>query len=234
MAAFPDSVKSFTTKNTGDVVQAAHINDLQDEVAAIEGGIRNGTAPINSSGSTLAALSVSGGSTLASLSVTGDSTLAGSLQAAGSTFSVRPVTPPPHAALVFAASSQTCGSSNFSTLAFGGQEVLTNSSMHSTTTNPERLTPQSTGLYAVTAQFTMAGTPSAIMQQQLAILDSSGNSICLTRYPDSTGPSALLTTGLKRFDALGGWVTCRVVSNGGSTYSASTGTGVTWFAMHKL
>lgn len=36
-ASFPSSVKSFTTKtNNVDTVDASHINDLQDEVAAIE------------------------------------------------------------------------------------------------------------------------------------------------------------------------------------------------------
>jgi hypothetical protein len=35
-ASYPSSAKSFTSKNTGDTVQAAHINDLQLEVAAVE------------------------------------------------------------------------------------------------------------------------------------------------------------------------------------------------------
>lgn len=33
---YPTSVNSFTTKNTGNTIQAAHINDLQTEVTAIE------------------------------------------------------------------------------------------------------------------------------------------------------------------------------------------------------
>src|SRR3990167_5444714 len=75
-ASYPTSVKSFTTKNTSDAIQAAHVNDLQDEVAAIEGGLLNGTAPLNSSNSTLAALSVTGNSTVTNLNVTGGCTLA--------------------------------------------------------------------------------------------------------------------------------------------------------------
>jgi len=35
-AAYPVSVKTFTTKATGEIIQATHINDLQDEVVAIE------------------------------------------------------------------------------------------------------------------------------------------------------------------------------------------------------
>ena len=35
-ASYPTTAKAFTTKATGDTYQAAHINDLQDEVTAIE------------------------------------------------------------------------------------------------------------------------------------------------------------------------------------------------------
>lgn len=35
-ASYPGGVKSFTTKSTADIIQATHINDLQDEVVAIE------------------------------------------------------------------------------------------------------------------------------------------------------------------------------------------------------
>jgi hypothetical protein len=39
MASYPSAAKVFTTKNTGDAVQAAHVNDLQDEVNAIEAAL---------------------------------------------------------------------------------------------------------------------------------------------------------------------------------------------------
>jgi hypothetical protein len=60
MASYPTSVKSFTSKNNGDVIQASHLNDLQDEVNALESGLLNGTAPLNSSNSTVASLAVTG------------------------------------------------------------------------------------------------------------------------------------------------------------------------------
>ena len=42
-ASYPSSVKSFTAKaDSVDIVQAAHINDIQDEVTAIEQGLVNG------------------------------------------------------------------------------------------------------------------------------------------------------------------------------------------------
>lgn len=43
-ASYPSSVKSFTTKATTDTIQAAHVNDLQDEVTAVENGLLNGLA----------------------------------------------------------------------------------------------------------------------------------------------------------------------------------------------
>lgn len=66
MANFPTSVWAPASKTAGQVIQPSHVNDMQDEVIAVEGGLRNGTAPINSSNSTFTALSVTGNSTLAS------------------------------------------------------------------------------------------------------------------------------------------------------------------------
>lgn len=65
-AQYPGAVKTFTTKNAGDTIQPADVNDLQDEVNAIEDGLLNGSARLNSSHSTVATLSVVGNSTLAS------------------------------------------------------------------------------------------------------------------------------------------------------------------------
>jgi len=70
MASYPGAVKSFTTRNAGDVIQPSHMNDVQDEVNAIESGLLQGTAPLNSSHSTVASLSVSGGSTFTGIAET--------------------------------------------------------------------------------------------------------------------------------------------------------------------
>lgn len=63
MASYPASVKTFTTKSdgAGNKIFASHINDLQDEVNAIESGLLNGTAPLNSSNATVNTLTVSSG-----------------------------------------------------------------------------------------------------------------------------------------------------------------------------
>jgi hypothetical protein len=43
-ASYPTSTKSFTTKVDGNTISASHPNDLQDEVVAIEVGLRDGLA----------------------------------------------------------------------------------------------------------------------------------------------------------------------------------------------
>ena len=77
MASFPAAVKTFTTKSdgAGNTISASHVNDLQDEVNAVEDGYLNGTARLNSSGSTMTTLSVTGaaGSTMASVGLTSTS-----------------------------------------------------------------------------------------------------------------------------------------------------------------
>lgn len=85
MADFPVSPHTFTNFANGALSDAAQVTDIYSEVEAIELGYLTGTARLNSSHSTVAALSVTGGSTLATLSVSGGSTLGGTLQVSGNT-----------------------------------------------------------------------------------------------------------------------------------------------------
>jgi hypothetical protein len=212
MANFPDSIYSPAAKSAGQTITAAFFNDPDGEITAIEQGYRNGTAPLNSSGSTVATLSVAG----------------------GSTFAVRPVMTPPDAARVFLQAVADLGSSAASTLSFLSQDVVINSSIHSTGTNPERLTPQSTGLYLFSAQLTLAGAPTAASAVRIDIRDSSAG-IIGAQMLTSTSAAIINVTGFKRYDALGGYA--RVIPqniSGGSTLSFSTGNNLTWFSMVKL
>jgi len=43
-ASYPTAVKVFTSRNSGDVISQAHVNDLQDEANAIESGLLTGIA----------------------------------------------------------------------------------------------------------------------------------------------------------------------------------------------
>ena len=128
MASFPNSVKTFTTRNLGDTIQASHINDLQDEVNAIEAGYLNGTARLNSSASTMASLHVTGFSTIGALiagalDVTTGSTLHGTLDVTSSA--------------TFTSNVTVGGTFNAS-----GQSQLRGSIVYSASTN---VTPASTG-----------------------------------------------------------------------------------------
>jgi len=55
-ATFPGGVKVFTTKQAGDQIASAHINDLQDEVVAVETELKKTSGSVVSHGS-LAGLS---------------------------------------------------------------------------------------------------------------------------------------------------------------------------------
>lgn len=78
-ASYPTAPKTFTNRSAGQTVASAHINDLQDEVNAIETGLLGGGAPVSASNATFHALNVTAGSTLASLSLVGPSTIASTL-----------------------------------------------------------------------------------------------------------------------------------------------------------
>lgn len=231
MPSFPDSVWAPSAKAAGNTIQAAHVNDAQDEIVAIEGGYRNGTAPLNSSGSTLASLDVNGNSTFASsitfgalpyvMPSSGGSTgqVLTIISTSGSTMGLEWRASGggvPDAARVEleAVLEVTAGSSNG--ISWTRQVFQTNSSLHSTATNPDRITPQSTGVYLVIAGFaarTAAGFGATIK-------DSSGAHVARL---ESTSRMNTISA-LKRFDVLGGYVRMQFESNGASNGLATTNT----------
>lgn len=212
--SYPTSVFNPAVRTNGQSIDASHVNDLQTEVTAIE------TALL---GTITHSLNVSGASTLASL------------QVGASTFSVRPVEPPPHAARVKLDDVLNLTNNTTQAVSWTGQVFAINSSIHSTGTNPERLTPQSTGVYAVIANAQFgdvfgASTGSARMR----ILDSSGTDIARVTEGGLGGFAPnLCLMGIKRFDSLGAtpWVRVEIVVRDASTHSVSTLSGA---SMHKL
>jgi len=137
MASYPSAVKTFTAKNAGDTIQPSHIGDLQDEVTAIEDGLLNGTAPINSSRITAPALSISGNSTLTG-SVTCSSLVSAPNQPRASAYN---------------SGTQSLANGAFQAVTFNTQDFNVGG-LHSTTTTPTRFTVPagSSGLYLLTAQ----------------------------------------------------------------------------------
>lgn len=217
---FPSGVQAFTTKQDSvDYPQASHINLLQTEVQAIETGLITG--PLTLPASTLASLSVAGGSTVTTLNVTG-----------GSTFASRPVMGPPDAVRLQLDAAVEIPTNSTTAIGWTNEVFITNSSMHSTGSNPSRVSPQSTGLYWCHAvvRYRTQGSTAGI----LWIEDSSGGNIAVTRLPNSGGDIfTIQTEGIKRFDATGGWVRAVVQVQTSTNSVAATGN-ESYFEVVKL
>jgi hypothetical protein len=211
MPSFPDSVFAPANRSNGQTIDASHMNGVQDEIVAIEGGYRNGTAPLNSSNSTVANLSVTG----------------------GSTFGSRPVLPPPDAVKLGLSDTAALAAGTTGAISWTRQDVITNSSMHSTTTNPTLVTPQTTGVYMCAANLYFSNPANGA--QFVNIEDSSGTFIAHVQSIGTTGLRSVNISGLKRFDVLASTQWVRIVAQGGATTnSLTTIAGYTQFGMWKL
>lgn len=254
MASYPNAVKSFTSKNAGDTIQPSHVNDLQDEIAALEDGLLNGTAPINSSritapaaqisnatissltvsvmsitnlqttASTTASLNVTTGSTMAALNVTGMSSLA-DLQVAAAAPAVR----------VSNSANIAVGDASTTRLTFNTDVFTSTSGMHSTTTNPGRLIATSSGIYCITGTVTWAPNSSGLRQARIVI---NGSSFATIQTVPSVG-GAFNTdqniTTIYRFASSGSYAELEVYQNsGGSLNVLASGDHSPTFAMTKI
>jgi hypothetical protein len=92
MASYPGAVKTFTNRSAGQTIEAAHMNEVQDEINAIESGILNGTATVTCSNATVQRFVAQGNAQLTNSSFSGSISVAGgstmfALQSGNSTFS---------------------------------------------------------------------------------------------------------------------------------------------------
>lgn len=250
MASYPSAVKSFGTKNAGDTIQPSHINELQDEVAALEDGLLNGTAPINSSritapsaqitnatissltvtsftfpaASTLTNVNVTGGSTLATLNVSGMSSLA-DLQVAASAPAVR----------VSNSANIAVGDASTTRLTFNTDVFTSTSGMHSTTTNPGRLIATSSGIYCISGCVTWAPNSSGLRQVRIVINGSSFVSIQTVAAASGSFNTDQHITAIYRFASSGSYAELEVYQNsGGSLNVLASGDHSPTFSMAKL
>ena len=245
MPSFPGAVFSAGTRSAGQTIGSAHMNAVQDELNAITDGYLNATARLNSSASTLASLDVNGNSTLAS-SVTFGSipyvmpSSGGStgealtcISTSGSTMTLEwraAAAATPDAVKVFLQDVQQFAAGGSTSVSWLAQDFITNSSLHSTATTPDRLTPQSTGVYWAYVQ-TQVPAPSATME--LYLEDSSGTFIAQGRSSGTAADVFLSAGTLKRFDVVGGYL--RVIfASGGSTNRLSTGVGGSFASLVRL
>lgn len=236
MPSWPGSIFAPTVKSAGQTIQAAHVNDLQDEVVAVETGYSTGTAPLHSSNSTVVTLTVVGAANLTRLDISGGSTLSQLSVNAGSTFMVRPVTPPPHLARVSGSTTELASNSTVAAT-WPTQDILTNSSIHSTSANAERLVPQSTGVWAMHVSLALNGgfTAGSTMRFLGRIEDSSGARLDeIVVGPPGDGVVSLKLFAAKRFDVLGGHLQVMTAQRSGSTNSLFSAAGFNTCHFYKL
>ena len=160
MASYPTSVKTFASRSANQAIGSAHMNDVQDEINAVEAGLLNGlqhAVTIATGG-----LTVSTGNTVLgqNLSVAGASTLAGSVVL--SSLVTAPAQP---RCLVYSTAAVSLAQDVFTALSFE-QEQFDVGGLHSTASNPSRITipAGSSGLYlcGATVHWSTGGAPNAM------------------------------------------------------------------------
>lgn len=222
MASYPAAVKTFGTKNAGDTIQPAHINDVQDEITAIEDGLLNGSAPVNSSRITAPASQITN-STVTNLSVTGTSTMADLVVAAL----------PPSARVTNSAAINTANGST-TRLTFDTQVFASTTGLHSTGTNPGRLIAVSSGVYVITGSITWVPSTVGLRQLRILIDGSSVAAIQTQRAVDGAFNTDMSVAAVYRFASSGGYAELEAYQNSGSTLSIAASNVAPFFAMTKI
>ena len=247
MASYPNAVKSFTNKNAGDTIQPAHINDLQDEIAALEDGLLNGTAPLNSSritapaaqisnatissltvsvmsisnlqttASTTASLNVTTGSTMAALNVTTGSTMAALNVTGMSSLADLQVAAAAPAVRVSNSANIAVGDASTTRLTFNTDVFASTSGMHSTATNSGRLIATSSGIYCITGTVTWAPNSSGLRQARILINGSSFATIQTLPSASGTFNTDQNITTIYRFASSGSYAELEVYQNSGGS-----------------
>lgn len=138
MASYPGTVFSKSDIANGATSDATDVNDLSHEISAIEDGLLNGTARLNSSATSVQTLQVVGNSTFGGV-----------------------VTANAQPRCHVMNSAVTSASSNSTGRFTWDQELYDVGAMHSTALNPSRVTVGSSGLYHCQAQVFFATVSTA-------------------------------------------------------------------------
>jgi hypothetical protein len=212
MAQFPTSAKTFTSKSNGQVIDAAHVQDLQDEVAAIEDGYLNGTARLNA-----------GASTLASLVVTGNLTVNGTASIASPS------------ARVFNSSNTQITAATLTAINWTSQKWIT-SGMHSTGTNPSRLIPTSSGVYNIIGSLSFDGNAAAGLCAAFIRIDGSTYVATQSQAFSTVGGEINVATvsALYRFASTTQYAELVAYRAGANSTIVASGELYPWFSMVKV
>jgi hypothetical protein len=230
MASFPAAVKTFATRSPGQTIGSAHMNDVQDEINAIEDGYLNGTARLNAGNSTLANLSVTGGTTLAAtLSVGGASTFVGNVTMNGSltvtgTFTANTAIPNVRVSNS-AAQGFSSGILSYQGLSWDTETYDANG-MHSTAANSSRLVcAQSSGTYHIGgfANFPTNAGSQGQMILRLMVNDATVIAEQASYWPSGGGGAVQVCIGTDyRATSTADYFTMLATVSGNSTWSVSS------------
>jgi hypothetical protein len=230
---FPGSVFSFTNKSAGQTIQSATINDLQNELTAVENALVNG--PLTLPASTVASLSVAGGSTfVGAVTMTGGIASTASF-ASSVTFSSGVTI---NGAMAFGSSGSftmprafvcrltNSAAQNVNSGAFTGlnwdTETYDPSGVHSTSANSSRITFGSTGIWLVGASVEWSnGSTAGLRSLRIDLNDAThlGGSVA----PGGGGADAQSVAVQLNVTAVTDWVTAVVFQTSGSTNSVGVG-----------
>jgi hypothetical protein len=262
MASFPVSVKTFATRSAGQTIGSAHVNDLQDEVNAIEDNLVNGlqlvltargfttsTGRLNIGGastlttlqagaSTLTTLQVTGASTLATLQVTGASTLTGNVTITGTlTVGGQQVGAGTYVQLSHSVRQE------FNQAVWAGlnwdTEDADASALHSTAANSSRITFGSTGGWMVGCNLPWSSNAAPGVSVGRIVLNDNENTLIVSGEASSRASAQrpLSLSGLLRVASASDYATVQVFTNSGSTAgieSVSTLYGHARFWAHRI
>lgn len=148
MASYPTSIYTAAAKAAGQTIQAAHVNQLDDEVTAVETALITG--PITLPTSTIANLSVPGNSTLVDVQIT-NSTIT-NLQVTNCTIvNLVGAREPGCKVTNSVAQDVPNGGASWTGLSWD-TEIHDSTAMHSTASNSSRVLLNSSGMWLVGAQ----------------------------------------------------------------------------------
>lgn len=238
MASYPTSIFAPTTKNAGDTIQPAHINDAQAEITAIETALITG--PITLPNSTLASLSVTAGSTLTTLNVTGGSTLASLSVTGASTIATLTVTSAftapavPYVKLNNSAAAAIPNAVTYTGLSWD-TEVSDAAGLHSTSVNSSRINLTSSGLWHIGVQVEWTGNGTASQFVRIRLNDDVGLA-GVNDAIENIDPHAQAVTAVHRATSTTDYVTAQVASKDstGTVNPSSTNVGGTLFWAYRV
>lgn len=231
MASFPSAVKVFASRSDGQVINASHVGDLQDEVSAIEDGLINGTAPLNSSAVTAARLNVSGNSTFTGSAVfssnvtvtlaltAGSVTSTGSIQTSSNVNSSGQITAPNQPAWHLFSSVVITGAAGSTASVPFEQELIDQGGFHSTASSAATIVVPagSSGLYAISMQTVFLTTG---VVAGLYVTQNTTRVVGIQASMSQFGLTHQLNT-ILRLDG-GDVIRMELVGPGGSTWSAGS------------